>query len=73
MYKFEIKKLSENEYQEKLVEIMKPPKGYIASHTNNRSKNYEIIDVIKMDTSMRNIAKNFINLVKVVFKKVKRW
>jgi hypothetical protein len=64
MYKFEITELSKIKYNEILIETLYPPKNCIASHTYSKSANFEVIDVIKIDLSLKNIFKNTLALMK---------
>ena len=69
MYKFEIEELSKTKYKEKLVEIVYPPKGCNASHTFSKSKNFEVVDVIKNE-NLFGMIRNFIKLIFIIPKKV---
>jgi hypothetical protein len=69
MYKFEITQLSKTKYCEKLVETLYPPKNCNASHTYSKSKNFEVIDVMK-NNSFLGMLNNFINLILILPKKV---
>lgn len=63
IYKFEITKLNKYEYEEKLIEIIDPPKNCIATHTYSKVKNIIIKDVIKRETNIYKIFKNIINIL----------
>jgi hypothetical protein len=69
IYKFEIEELSKTSYKERLVETIYPPKNCNASHTFSKSKNYEVIDVMKNE-NIFGMIKNFIKLLLIIPKKV---
>ena len=70
MYKFKIDQISPQNYQEHLIGTIKPPKEDIASHTYNKTQNFEIIDVIHK-TNFTGMLTNGLALMKIVFNRLK--
>jgi hypothetical protein len=66
----EVEKLNEKEYKEKCIEMIYPPKGYIAFHTLNSAKDIEVADSKVIVINVKTLLTGIKNLFKIIQRKI---
>ena len=66
----EVKKLNEKEYKEECIEMVYPPKGYIAFHTLNNAKDIEVADSKVIVINIKTLFTGIKNLFKIIQRKI---
>jgi len=66
----EVEKLNEKEYKEKCIEMIYPPKGYIAFHTFNGTEDTEVADGKVLVINIKTLLNGVENLFKIIWRKM---